>query len=392
MNFDDLKKEIIQEAEQNQEEIVKQRRYLHTYPETAYEEFLTTKFIGLELRKLGLKTERVGSTGIVSKIEGKFSDTTVALRADIDALNIQEEVDLEFKSQHEGKMHACGHDAHSAMLLGAAKILVKYQNYLKNDVLLIFQPAEEGGGGAREIIARGFFNNVNTVFGIHVWSFLPTGVIGLRKGPIFASSDRFEINLVGKGGHAAAPHQAIDPTSVLVDIYNALQKLVSREKNPFDSCVLSLPVLAGSGAHNIIPNQGQIKGTLRSLSPNVRNYMIGRIQDIVQGYSEAWRCSGKVKFDPTGYPSVVNNAEIVKKIQPMLQLICPIQKMKPTMVGEDFSFYLQKAKGAFLTLGIHNKEKGIIYPHHHPKFQVDESILWKGSAIYSVLGFFSSFC
>ena len=391
MNFDDLKKEIIQEAEKNQKQIVKQRRYLHTYPETAYEEFLTTKFIEQELRKLGLKTERVGSTGIVSKIEGKSNEITVALRADIDALNIQEEVDLEFKSLHEGKMHACGHDAHSALLLGAAKIVVKYQNYLKNDVLLIFQPAEEGGGGARKIITDGFFNNVNAAFGIHVWSFLPTGVIGLRKGPIFASSDRFTINIVGKGGHAAAPHQAVDPTSVLVDIYNALQKLVSREKNPFDSCVLSLPVLAGSGAHNIIPNQGQIKGTLRSLSPNVRNYMIGRIQDIVQGYSEAWRCSGKVEFDPMGYPSVVNNAEIVNKIQPILQSICPIQKMKPTMVGEDFSFYLQKVKGAFLTLGIHNKEKGIIYPHHHPKFQVDESILWKGSAIYSVLGFFASF-
>lgn len=391
MHFDDLKKNIIQEAEKNQQEIVKQRRYLHTYPETAYKEFLTTKFIEQELKKLKLNTERIGKTGVVSKIEGKSNDVTIALRADIDALNIQEENDFNFKSVHPGKMHACGHDAHSAMLLGAAKILVNHKNNLKNNILLIFQPAEEGGAGAKKIIDDGYFNTVDTVFGIHIWSFLPVGVIGLREGPIFASSDRFTIIVTGKGGHAAAPHQTVDPTSVIVDIYNALQKLITREKDPFNSCVLSLPALAGSEAHNIIPNQAVIKGTLRSLSPDVREYMIRRIKNIVEGYTEAWRCSGKVEFDPSGYPSVINNEEIVNKIKPILQSISPIQKMKPTMVGEDFSFYLQKAKGAFLTLGTYNKEKGIIFPHHHPKFQVDESVLWKGSAIYSILGFFSYF-
>jgi amidohydrolase len=391
MNFNDLKQKFIQEAKENQREIVKLRRYLHSHPETAYEEFLTSNFIESQLKKLGLKTHRVQQTGIVSKIETNSKAITIALRADIDALNIQEEVNLKYKSTNQGKMHACGHDAHTAMLLGAAKIIQKYSNHLKNNILFIFQPAEEGGGGAKQIISEGYFNNVNTVFGIHVWSFLPTGVIGLRKGPIFASSDRFTIVIKGKGGHAAAPHQSVDPTSVIIEIYNALQKIVSREKNPFEPCVLSLPVLAGSDAHNIIPNKGIIKGTLRTLSSDMREYMIKRIKDVVQGYSEAWRCSGNVKFDPIGYPSVVNNPEIIETIKPVLQSIAPIKQMKPTMVGEDFSFYLQNARGAFLTLGINNKEKGIIYPHHHPKFQVDESILWKGTAIYSILGFFHTF-
>ena len=220
---------------------------------------------------------------------------------------------------------------------------------------------------------------------------MPAGVIGIREGPIFASSDRFKIIISGKGGHAAAPHQTYDPTSVLVDIYNALQKLLSREIDPFEHTVLSLPVLEASDAHNIIPNQAIIRGTLRTMNPDIRNHLIKRIHQIVDGYSSAWRCKGIVEFDPMAYPAVINDDLIVKKITLILQNLGQIVKMDQTMVGEDFSFYLQKVKGAFLTLGINNEQKGIVYPHHHPKFNIDESILWRGAALYTILGLYELF-
>ncbi|MHA2094224.1 MAG: M20 metallopeptidase family protein, partial [Candidatus Hodarchaeales archaeon] len=220
---------------------------------------------------------------------------------------------------------------------------------------------------------------------------LPSGQIGIRKGVIFASSDRFTIRITGKGGHAAAPHQTIDPTSVLVDIYNALQKLIPREVSPFERTVISLPSLEASDAHNIIPNQAKIRGTLRTMNPEVREYLIERITQVVEGYCNAWRCTGSAEFDPMVYPAVINDEKTVGKVKSVLQNVGKIVKMDQTMVGEDFSYYLQKAKGVFITLGIKNKQKGVIYPHHHPRFNVDESVLWKGTAIYALLGFYPNF-
>jgi amidohydrolase len=391
MEKDELKQKIIIDAKDLEPNIITTRRHIHTYPETLFEEEQTAQYVERELQKIGISTKRIVKTGVMGEIHGSREGKTIALRADIDALNISENTNLSYQSRNHGKMHACGHDAHTAMLLGAAKILFNYKKHLKGSIKLIFQPAEEGGGGAKLIVDAGHFKNIDAVFGMHVWSSLPSGVIGIRKGPVFASSDRFEIQITGKGGHAAAPHQTFDPTSVMVDIYNALQKLISREVDPFEPCVLSLPVFQGSEAHNIIPRQSIIRGTLRSMNPNVRKFLIKRIVEVVEGYSSAWRCQSNVDFDPMAYPAVINDEIIVNSISEILKDLDNVQIMDQSMVGEDFSFYLHETKGAFLTLGINNESKGIIYPHHHPKFQVDESVLWKGAAVYSILGFYSFF-
>jgi amidohydrolase len=361
------------------------------HPETLYEEENTAKYIEEELERIGIKSSRTAKTGVLATVKGTREGKIVALRADIDALNITEEASVPFKSQVEGKMHACGHDAHTSMLLGAARIIYKNRDHLSGQVKLIFQPAEEGGGGAKRIISEGHFKDVDWVFGLHVWDPLPSGVIGIRSGPTFASSDRFHITISGKGGHAAAPHQTIDPTSVSADIYNALQKLISREIDPFEPCVLSIPVSESSEAHNIIPNSSKISGTLRTFNPEVRSYLIDRIRDVVKGYCSAWRCTSKVDFDPMYYPAVINDDIAVKTLFEILKDVGTLEIMDQTMIGEDFSFYLRETKGAFLTLGNRNETKGFIFPHHHPKFQVDEDNLWRGTAIYTLLGFFNSF-
>ncbi|MFX0171041.1 MAG: M20 family metallopeptidase [Candidatus Hodarchaeota archaeon] len=384
----ELKRKLIREAKDLESYIIKTRRRLHMDPETAFEEENTAQFIEEQLNKIGYKTQRTTKTGIIASIEGLKKGRTVALRADIDALNITEENDVSYRSKNLGKMHACGHDSHTAMLLGAAKILYNNKEQLQGPIKLIFQPGEEGGGGGKKIIDEGHFDDVDIVFGIHVWQDLPSGIIATREGAMLASSDRFSITITGKGGHVATPHQTIDPTAVVSNIYDALQKVVSREINPLDPCILALPMISGSNAHNIIPSVATLRGTFRTLNPELRNYFIRRIQEIVEGFSKAWRCDGKVEFDPLAYPPLINNAETVVLVRNILQELDNIKLMSPSMIGEDFAFYLQKVKGVFLVLGIRNEEKGSIYPHHHPKFQIDESVLWKGTAIYSILGFY----
>ncbi|MFX1505205.1 MAG: M20 family metallopeptidase [Promethearchaeota archaeon] len=392
MTSDELKQTLINEAKELESYVIEKRRHIHMNPETSYEEEKTASFIEEELHKIGYTTQRTAKTGVLAILTGKTEGKTVALRADIDALNITEENNVPYKSTIPGKMHACGHDAHVAMLLGAAKLLFKYKEHLHGTLKLIFQPAEEGGGGGKKIAEEGHVDDVDVIFGIHVWHELPAGVIGTRKGAMMASADDFAITIKGKGGHAAAPHQAIDPTAVLVDIYNALQKLTSREINPFASVVLTAPVFEGSDAFNVIPPQAVLKGTFRTMDPKVRDHIINRINEIVEGYSKAWRCEGSVELGITAaYPPVLNDPQAVADLTKILSSLDTVTTMEPTMGGEDFAFYLEKTKGAFMGLGIYNEEKGITSPHHHPKFDVDESILWKGTAIHALLGFYSSF-
>lgn len=386
MNTNELSKILINKAKSIENYIIQTRQHLHQYPETAYEEKNTTAYIKNALNELNIPTLDIDGTGTIGVLTGSKKGRVIALRADIDALNVQEENDIPYKSKNVGKMHACGHDGHTAMLLGAAHVLSKYKDKISGTIKLIFQPAEEGGAGAKKIIDSGFLDDVEAVFGIHLWQALPSGIIATRAGPAFASSDRFTIVIEGKGGHVASPTQTVDPTSVLIDIYNALQKLVSREVNPFDPCILALPRLKGSDAHNIIPSKAQIHGTLRTMNPDTRERIIKRIGEVVEGYSKAWRCEFSIDFSSLGYPSVINDEELVSNVINILKDLDDVQKMDQTMIGEDFSFYQQKTKGVFMVLGIYNEEKGIIYPHHHPKFQIDEDILWKGAAIYSLLG------
>ncbi|UCG04542.1 MAG: amidohydrolase [Candidatus Heimdallarchaeota archaeon] len=391
MNNINLKQTLINEAKELGTYIIEKRRHIHMFPETSYEEEKTATFIEDELHKIGYTTQRTAKTGVLAILKGTMEGKTVALRADIDALNITEENDVPYKSKNPGKMHACGHDAHVAMLLGAAKILFKYKDHLQGTVKLVFQPAEEGGGGGKKIAEEGHVDDVDVIFGIHVWHELPTGVIGTRKGAMMASADDFAITIKGKGGHAAAPHQSIDPTAVLADIYNALQKLISREIDPFANVVLTSPMFEGSDAFNVIPPQAMLKGTFRTMDPEVRDHIIKRMKEIVEGYTKAWRCEGNVELGiVAAYPPVLNDPQTVDELTEILQELDTVTTMEPTMGGEDFAFYLEKTKGAFMGLGIYNEEKGITSPHHHPKFDVDESILWKGTAIHALLGFYSS--
>ncbi|MHA1303098.1 MAG: M20 metallopeptidase family protein [Candidatus Heimdallarchaeaceae archaeon] len=375
----ELKQEIIKEARDLESYIIEKRRHIHMHPETCFEEFETSKFIEEELRAIGYETYHVAKTGIMAVIKGNKPG------------RVQEENDVPYKSKNPGKMHACGHDAHTAMLLGAAKIIYKYKEHIEGTIKLIFQPAEEGEGGGKLIVDEGLLDDVDYVYGLHVWGELPAGTIATRVGPFLASADSFTITIKGKGGHAAAPHQTFDPTAVLVDIYNALQKVVSREIDPLEHVVISSPILSGSDAHNIIPAEATIRGTFRTFNTEVREHIVKRMQEIVEGYSKAWRCTGVVKLDEPAYPPVINNKEAVEKAKEILADLDKVEEENLTMGGEDFAYYTLKTKGAFIVLGIDNKEKGIVYPHHHPRFNVDEAVLWKGTAVYALLGFFNNF-
>ncbi|MHA1947218.1 MAG: M20 metallopeptidase family protein [Candidatus Hodarchaeales archaeon] len=395
INSLDLKKKLIQEAKDVESYVIEARRHIHMNPETAFEEVKTRDYIEAELKKIGFETIRTARTGVIATYKSEKPGSVIALRADIDALNLSEENDHSYKSQTPGKMHACGHDAHTAMLLGAGKIIYQNKSDITGTVKLFFQPAEEGGGGGKLIVDEGHLEDVDRIFGIHVWRELDSGVIGTRKGGLLASADEFGITIKGKGGHAAAPHQSVDSTAVLVDIYNALQKIVTREIDPFADVIITTPVFEASDAFNVIPSQAKLKGTFRTMDPKVREHILKRIPEIVDGYCKAWRCEGEVNFnedDMIAYPPLINDPETIDDVIKILKDVdmAPIN-MDPSMGGEDFAFYLQKTKGTFFALGIANEEKGTTFPHHHPKFQVDEAVLWKGTALYSILAFFSLF-
>lgn len=382
-----LEERIIGRAKELESYVIDKRRDFHRHPELRFEELRTSSIVEEELRKLGYDVTKAAQTGVIGLLSGKGNGKTIALRADMDALPIVEENDTPYKSEVPGKMHACGHDAHTAMLLGAAKILSEIKEQLAGKVKLIFQPAEEGGAGAKAVLDEGHLDDVNAIFGIHVWAHLPSGVIATRKGPFMASSDGYIIKINGKGGHAASPHLAIDPTNPATDIYNALQKIVSRYVNPLHPVVISTPVMKGSQGYNVIPDEVEIMGTLRTFDMELRDRIIRKIEDIVKYYSKAWDCEGTFELFRVSYPPTVNAPEMADFVAEVAKPIGPVVEAEMTMGAEDFAFYLQKVKGAFIFLGIRNEEKGITYPHHHPKFDVDEGVLWKGVALYSLLAY-----
>ncbi|MHA1777835.1 MAG: amidohydrolase [Promethearchaeia archaeon] len=385
-----LKKELITASRNLQNEIVAMRRYLHQHPELLFQEHDTQAYIMKNLQKWGYKPEKTAGTGVITQISGEKGGPIIALRADMDALAIHEENELEFKSLNPGVMHACGHDAHMACLLSAAQIIAKFRNHLHGTVKIIFQPGEEGGGGAKKIVTEGHLDNVDQVFGIHMWSPIYTGVIGLNPGLLMASADMFRITIKGKGGHAAFPYLSIDPTIVVHEIYEAFQKLITREINPLHTALITTPEFHGSKAGNIIPSTAILSGTLRTFDLKDQKNLLSRMREISELYAKAWRCESSFELLGVSYPPVVNSKSLSEKIKPILQDIGAVTEVEPSMGGEDFAFYQQKTDGVFLFLGIQNPKKKIIYPHHHPKFDVDEDVLWKGCAIYALLAFLHS--
>ena len=384
--LDVVESRIIEFSRSLNDYVVSIRREVHMYPELRFEEFRTSELIINELKSLGIEVFRVGGTGVVGVVRGR-GDVTVALRADMDALPIQEGNDVPYRSRVPGKMHACGHDAHVAMLLGAAKVLVSIKDYLRGSVKLIFQPAEEGGAGAKKLVEEGVLEGVKAIFGLHVWAELPSGVIATRGGPMNASATSFMIRIKGLGGHAAHPELTKDPTTPAVDIYNAIQKVVTRNVDPFTPIVVSTPKFEGSNASNVIPDEVRIYGTLRVFDLGLRDRVLRRIEDIVKYYSLAWECEGTLEITGVSYPPVVNTPELVDFTLRVASKLGEVREAPMSMGAEDFSYYLEKVPGVFIILGIKNEEKGIIYPHHHPKFNVDEDILWKGTALHTLLAY-----
>ncbi len=374
--------------------MVRLRREFHQHPELGYEEIETSERVAKELRRLGIKVKTgVAKTGVVGVLAGKKKGKTVALRADMDALPITEQTNFAFKSRNKGLMHACGHDAHMACVIGAATILSELKNELPGNVKFIFQPSEESPpGGAKPMINQGALENpkVSGIFGLHCDSAIPTGKIGVMQGPSMAQADSFDIVIKGVSGHGARPHDGIDAIVVAAQVIQALQTVVSRKIDPVQPAVVSVGKITGGTKRNIICDQVTLEGTARSLNQEVAKRIPGLLKEIISGVAKSAGASFELKYYP-GYPVLINDAQATDlaraTITRMFGKKAIFEIKKPLMGAEDFAFYLQKVPGSFLRLGIRNPAKKAIYPWHHPKFAVDEDAIGIGAALLAGLAF-----
>ena len=381
---------ILAEAHKLHEEIVAWRRYLHENPEVEFDTPKTSAFIAEKLRELGAEDirERIGKSGVTALVRGALPGKTLAIRADFDALPIAEETGLPFASKN-GLMHACGHDGHTAMALGAAKLLLAQKAELKGVVKFIFQPAEETVQGAKAMLDDGAMDDpaVDAVLGLHtgcLWKEIGPGEVGVRYGALMAAVDRFHITFKGKGGHGATPHLTVDPVTMASTAVLELQTILSRELSPLDPAVLTIGRIEGGRAFNIIAENCAIEGTVRTLSPATRAFVEERIRAIASKVAEGMRGEAEVSYF-AGPPALINNDDFTKKFQAFAKTIVGEDKVKeisePTMGGEDVAFVLEKAPGTFFVHGSCNPDKGHIYPHHNPKFDIDEDTLPLGTAL-----------
>ena len=363
--------------------VINLRREFHKYPEASLCEFKTIDKIGSELDKLGISYKRVASTGIIAEIKGANLGRTVALRSDIDALSINELTSFEYKSVNEGVMHACGHDCHMAMLLGAAMILSEIKDELNGTIRLLFQPAEEIIGGSRRMIEAGALDGVDGVFAIHVWSDIEKGFVCVQEGPLMASADLFTIHVKGKGGHGSAPHQGIDAVVASSAIVMNLQSIVSRELSPLEPAVISVGSLNAGSIYNAIASEGTLIGTTRSFNPEVRNRFPGMIKRIAEDTASAYRAEAFVEYS-FGTPVLINNSRCSKIAEKSLATIGANSiNIEKITAGEDFSEYLNIVPGVIALVGVRNEAKGACYPQHHPMYTVDEDALEIGTALYA---------
>lgn len=369
-----------------QNEVISWRRYLHEYPELSFQEEKTSQFIYETLQSFGnLEISRPTKTSVMARLIGAQRGKVLAIRADIDALPIQEENSLPFSSKNAGVMHACGHDGHTAILLGTAKILSSLQNQIKGEVRFLFQHGEElAPGGAQEMVREGVMDGVDMVIGTHLWSPLETGQIGVASGPVMASPDTFSITITGRGGHAGLPHQTVDAIVIGAQVVSNLQHIVSRNMDPLDSVVLSITKFAGGSAMNIIPDSVEMGGTVRLFSTEHRIIIRELMERIVKGITEAHGASYLLTYNDGADP-VVNDEKVSRVIEETVRELWGTQaltQMKPNMGGEDFSAFLKKAPGTFFFTGSGNSSLATDYPHHHPRFTIDESALSDGMNMF----------
>ncbi|SDE15953.1 M20 metallopeptidase family protein [Sporomusa acidovorans] len=371
-----MNKRIHQLVKDGNDFVITLRRHFRTFPETGGEEVETQKKIIAELIAMGLSPRSVAGTGVIVDIIGGQAGKTVAIRADIDALPIQDEIDKPYRSQNAGCCHACGHDGHTAVLLGIAKVFSAIKGELTGTIRLLFQPSEEKlPGGALAMIAAGAVDGVDAVIGTHLWQPLQVGTMGLTYGPLMASPDKFTITVKGSGGHGSMPHQTIDPLSVGAQIVLALKTITGNNVAANELAVLSVGVFKAGDAFNVIPDSATLQGTVRSFSQNTRETIFACIDRICRGICAAAGATYSLE-SVYGFPPVINNPEVAKVVAQSAEDVLgkdAVIEMKPVMVGEDFAYYQQKVPGCFMCIGVGNKEKGIVYPHHHPKFDMDES-------------------
>ena len=366
------------------DKIINWRRDFHQYPELSFKEYRTADKIKQILAKMKIDSKSgVGKTGLIADIvfgEGPV----IALRADMDALPIQETSNLEFSSKNDGVMHACGHDGHMAMLLGAAEILSDSKKKLIGTVRLIFQPAEEGGGGARYMIEDGCLKNVKEIYGIHVWNYQPLGEIGIKEGPVLAAADEFDIIIEGKGGHGAAPQGTVDAIVVSSQLINSIQTIVSRNSNPLESTVVTVGKIKGGNNHNIIADKVKLTGTVRAYSEDNRLMVKTRLGQIIDGLSRMSGAKILLKYND-GYPPTINHKQPTKKVLNAAQKVVGEKAgdLYLSMGGEDFAYYLQKIPGCFFFVGsAPNKNRVFETPHHCSHFTMDENALLIGTSVY----------
>ncbi|MDQ3443419.1 MAG: amidohydrolase [Chloroflexota bacterium] len=369
--------------------LIADRRYLHENPELGCEEVVTSAFVIDRLQALGVEDIRTGInvTGVTGLIHGSAASDdparVVLVRADMDALPIHEENDVEYRSQIDGKMHACGHDAHTAILLGLARTLMTRRNEFAGTVKLLFQPSEERGpGGAKMMIEAGVLEDphVDACFALHMAQDAPLGTIIVKDGPLLAASDRFSIEIQGKGGHAAHPDRTVDPVVVGAHVITALQVIVSRNVDPIEPAVITVGSLHAGHAANVIPDTAQILGTVRTLNPDVQALIVKRIEEVATGVCTALGASAT--FDYTyGVPATINNGDAVAIVREAATAAVGADKVitpNPSMGGEDFSFFLNERPGAMFMVGSNNPDRGLIWGHHHPRFDIDEESLATG--------------
>jgi IAA-amino acid hydrolase len=379
--------ELLNDARRIKDWIVDLRRAIHRRPELGYQEVETSELVRQTLDGLGISYRYpVAVTGVVATLRGG-DGPCVALRADMDALPIHEEAAVEFKSEVPGKMHACGHDCHTAMLLGAARLLKERQSTIPGTVKLFFQPAEEGGAGGKRLREEGALDNpaVQRVFGLHVWPELPTGQVGSRTGTFLAAVGRFEIVVTGVGGHAAYPHKTVDPVVAAASIAVELQSIVAREVDPFEPAVISVTSINGGEAFNVIPPTMTLGGTYRSLTTNGAEFLGRRIREVAEQVAAAHRCAVTTAEIGNPYPPTVNDGECWAMAQDVAADLLgreSIREAPPVMGGEDFAFYTEKVPGCFVGLGVRNPSIGAVHHVHHPAFVADEDALPIGAALH----------
>ena len=370
---------ILQLANEYLDYSINLRRDFHQFPELGFQEFRTSEIIAKELENLGyVVIKNIGKTGVIGILQGKLEGPTILLRFDMDALPILEENEKEYVSKNPGIMHACGHDGHMAIGLTVAKILSTLKNKIKGTIKFIFQPAEEGLGGALATIDDGVLENPKPDYclGLHLWNEKPLGWIGFNSGAMMAAADTFEIIVSGKGGHGGLPHKAIDPIVTAASIITSAQTIISRNVSPLENAVVSFGSIQGGSTFNVIPNSVRLTGTIRTFDLNIRKNIFDRLEKIIYSISESMGCHASFRIDEVT-PAVINDSNVISVLKRVCAEQLPgfsLDDNFRTMGSEDFSLFLNQIHGCFFFVGSANSEKNLIFGHHHPRFDFDENV------------------